>query len=473
MKQILLLGFCLISVGTLSRVQCLKKKPTKPPGTSSRPTRIGWRQGNGQCICNGPYPSGHPSLHPSRNRSSRPPGHQSPHSSGHPGPHPSGHPSSRPSGHPSSYQSGHHGPHPTGHSTHPYGHQGPHPTGHGPHPSGHHSPHPTGHGSDPSGHHSPHSTGHGPHPSGHQSHHPSGHSGPYPSGHGPHPTGHRSYPTGHGPRPSGHQSPYPSGHPGPHPTGLSPHSQKGPSSSEEPYTRCVCGRAEVTKNIEMRLKKKFHKDLSDSKSNAYQSLSQEVMNELKQFLSKAKRFIEIKFKEGSVVVNVGAVYEILENGSIAEDPEKALRDAINSGQMKNLDIYPDSLKITESYTGVQLSEWKASLHDCMKECSHPSQTIKRTRTCTPTEGSCDGIPLTEQSTCEVACPLHHGEKGKKRGKKILIIVGICVGIIFIIAAIVIVLRLKRTNRKYVRSGPSTTSIRELTKNDELESKSKC
>lgn len=73
--------------------------------------------------------------------------------------------------------------------------------------------------------------------------------------------------------------------------------------------------------------------------------------QLKKVLKKAKRFTKMKYSEGSIVVHFGVVYDVAKDGSITEDPEKALRNAIQKGEMKDMDIYPDSLAVTQTYSG--------------------------------------------------------------------------------------------------------------------------
>lgn len=64
-----------------------------------------------------------------------------------------------------------------------------------------------------------------------------------------------------------------------------------------------------------------------------------------------KSFLNFIFSEGSVIVQFDAVYEKSENGTLREDPEKALKNAIQSGELKDLKIYPESLIVTETYPG--------------------------------------------------------------------------------------------------------------------------
>jgi len=215
------------------------------------------------------------------------------------------------------------------------------------------------------------------------------------------------------------------------------------------------------------MNKKWKRDLSVTKSMTYIKTYKSIIMKVKKVLRKAKRFSKMTFRKGSIVVMFNAVYNVPKNGSISEDPEKALRNAIRNGDMKDLNIYPDSLAVTQSYTGIKVSEWETSLRDCFK-CRCSSQIVQRTRTCTEIDASCDGIPLTDKSTCKVACPKHHAHKGRSRGMRTFVIVGVVIGLAFIVAAFVVVIRLKKTNAKYISTSPSVTSIKELTKNDELQ-----
>lgn len=61
----------------------------------------------------------------------------------------------------------------------------------------------------------------------------------------------------------------------------------------------------------------------------------------------------MKFSQGSIVVQFGVVYDVAKDGSITEDPGSALRNAVKNGEMKDMDIYPDSLAVSESYSGIE------------------------------------------------------------------------------------------------------------------------
>lgn len=258
----------------------------------------------------------------------------------------------------------------------------------------------------------------------------------------------------------------------------------------------------------MRMKKKFSNDLLDCKSRAYRRMSLYILKKLKQVLKMANRFTKMKFSHGSVIVEVGAVYDVSQK---KEDPEKALREAIKSGDMKDMGIYPESLNVHDSYSGVALSGWTASESEC-RRCKHHDRHHRRrhhhghhkedkkhdddddekkhghekderkhddgehhehmvfqTRTCTEIDASCDGIPLSRNASCDEACPrMFICWGGWARRHKYVVISCVAAVLILVIVIIVTLVRVKKSRKKYIKTSPSSSSIKELAKNDELE-----
>lgn len=220
----------------------------------------------------------------------------------------------------------------------------------------------------------------------------------------------------------------------------------------------------------------WNERLADFNSKEYKELSMKVMMELKtRVFKKMIRFADkMKFRKGSIVIEVSVVYHVHPNGSTPEDPEKRMRDAIKV-ELKHWEIYPDSLSVSHSYSGVILSEWKASAHDCIHGChKHRKRLIKETRTCTEVSASCDGIPLTRKECCRKACDIHNARhRGWYKAHRILIITCVVVGVVILISIVIILRKTKKAQKKYITTSPSTDSIKKLALNDELEIKPKC
>lgn len=219
------------------------------------------------------------------------------------------------------------------------------------------------------------------------------------------------------------------------------------------------------------MKQKWDERYGDDTKPEYKAMAEKLAIKLMKVL-RVKSFAEkMRFSEGSIIVEFAVVYNVSKNGFSSEDPEKLLRNSLK-GELKDLNIYPDSMTMSESYSGVKLTDWQASAHDCIFSChKYGQRLIKQTRACTEIDASCEGIPLTKESCCKKACRIDQAKhRGLAKANKVLVISCVVVAIVFVIAVVAILTTVKRSRRKYVSTSPSvsTSSLKQLANNDQLQ-----
>ncbi|XP_031565682.1 uncharacterized protein LOC116300860 [Actinia tenebrosa] len=312
----------------------------------------------------------------------------------------------------------------------------------------------------------------GPH--GPQMHHPSKPHGHHPS---PGPHGPSMRPRRNGPQGHHHKGSHPTRRPirnhrqgGPKKHQRGPHHRHGPKRKQETkvWRKCVCRKpADKGFKIKFRMMKKWLPDMANPGSKAYRRLTDKINKKLSKVLkTETKSIYNMRFTKGSIV----AEFEVKES-EITKDPEKALRHSIYNGQLKDLEIQPESLVVQESYSGVKLSEWKTDESEC-----HRCHSVTQTRECTEVTASCDGIPLTRNASCYDACPpsrtIGCGGYSRFQIAKVMLIVCLIVGVLLIVAALVVI-RIKRARRNNLKESPSTSSFKPFVTEDNHKLQSKC
>ncbi|XP_031565683.1 uncharacterized protein LOC116300861 [Actinia tenebrosa] len=219
---------------------------------------------------------------------------------------------------------------------------------------------------------------------------------------------------------------------------------------------------------------KWMPEFANRSTEAYKRMHDTLVNEISKVLQITKEGIRnVNFTKGSIVARFEVVYTFQSQGNVSkdmEDPEKALRNAIQSGQLRDLHIDPESLVVSQSFSGVNLTSWTSKPDECSSKCHNDKHNskVEQNHECAEVTASCDDVPLTRETTCHEACPAYSSAHASR--KEMFIIIGVLIVAVVIAVGVVVIIKCKRDRHKHISTSPSISSMKQLTNNDELQSR---